>query len=172
MKNLWLILFLSVLLCSCKKLFEDEEFSLAKTSYTGSELRIDGYYYLYDSSYNKYSISFYYENGVTLSEIWLDSLEAFDTQIEEYMKFLINIKTAWGLFVVNGDEIQQEFLEEVGYLHRIAYTYYGEIINDTTLHFYLRKESSAEVSEEIDATCHFVQFKPKPDSTNSFIEPI
>ena len=36
---------LAVVFSSCKKLFEDEELSMERVDYTGTELRTDGYYY-------------------------------------------------------------------------------------------------------------------------------
>ena len=65
---------LAVVFSSCKKLFEDEELSMERVDYTGTELRTDGYYYYRyqyydsreDSLYDKFIPWILYRNGVSL----------------------------------------------------------------------------------------------------------
>ena len=53
---------LAVVFSSCKKMFEDEELSMKRTDYTGTELRTDGYYF-YKNADNFHPL-FIFNNGV------------------------------------------------------------------------------------------------------------
>lgn len=161
-------LFASLFLWGCSEFFEDDSFSLRKTPYTGEEIRIDGYYWHYMSSGGWYRIIIPYSNGIVINLIAVDSLAELENKIISNT-FKANFKQNWGLFVVDSSEIKIENIVGVGGLHKIAYTYYGTILNDSTLHFYRRKESYASVAEATDDTFHLKEFSPKPDSINSFI---
>ncbi|MDR1119867.1 MAG: hypothetical protein LBM08_03005 [Dysgonamonadaceae bacterium] len=165
MKTMGIILCFSILLSNCNKLFKDEELSLQRVSYIGEELRVDGYYYFHWASYdspfdNNTSVKFFYRNGLVLSAhsyggIDLDNVEK--EMVDLYDKIRKD-KIGWGVFIVNGDEIQcEQWTSSVGGGLPI-YKWSGKIENDTTF----RHSDSNE-------TWHFKKFTLKPDSTNNFI---
>lgn len=172
------IVVLAVLLSltsSCKKdIMKDDALSIQRTSYTGDELRIDGYYYQeVDNSF--FSIYFFYRNGVLLSAGGVFSNE---NAIEEYIKkeFLRNEgyrknKTFWGIFNIEGDTIKFErwYPSEPPLK---AYVREGEILNDTTFviteSYHLVDGHRADLTQR-NEVYHFKEFTPKPDSVNLFV---
>ena len=174
---------LAVVFSSCKKMFEDEELSMERTNYTGTELRTDGYYYyrnryvFYDGEQlDQVKTRILYRNGVAISTNIFDYLEM--GRVEDNFKngnfynLMKNSKCEWKVYKISNGEIEFEGWTcdcVVGYKHS-TYREYGEIINDTT--FRLIKECcNGKVTEySADVIYHFKQFSPKPDSTNSFIK--
>lgn len=158
---------IAVSFSSCKKLFEDEELSLQRTDYIGTELRTDGYYYWryqYEHDgfqYDRVEPRFLYRNGVFIFVNRLD-FSKLEQQEEDFRKgtFYENIKNEkvqWGIFQISGSSIVFEGWDYSGGPFLTSYKENGEIINDTT--FRIKK-----------AIFHFKQFSPKPDSTNRFIK--
>ena len=157
-----------ILMYSCDKLLEDEPFSLKKGDYNGYEIKTAGYFYKYMNEIDSYSIIVFYRNGIVYNQFSVDSLEAFENQIQSG-NYTSDYKWSWGLFTVDPTGLRVENLLGMGGLHFIAYTDYGNIINDSTIHFYKHKESWSDVSEAIDDTFHFKVFSPKPDSINNYL---
>jgi len=54
---------------ACKKILKDDELSLRRREFNGSELRLDGYYFFKypaeDGAY-RYDVYFFYQNGIVL----------------------------------------------------------------------------------------------------------
>lgn len=149
----------------------DEEFFNTKTHYRGSEIKTNGYYYSEDYD-NFTAVLILFRDGVAIQGIGVDSLIDFENRVISG-KFNENISVSieyWGLYIINSSEIILEAIESVGWTHRISFLYYGEILNDTTIHFYAKKETYSDAEKMIfDETYHYKKFSPKPDSTNSFI---
>jgi hypothetical protein len=157
----------SGLLCCCKVA---EELILNRMDYTGSNLKIDGYYYHeYESGYIAH---FFYRNGViytTNAMLNIDNLEDLDIQI---INRLVKGKTAqfhwfWGTYKIEGDIIRiNHWLPGTGGAYpaklvkgkitdsvSLELNWGGDIINNKELNYW-----------------KFREFSPKPDSTNRFIK--
>jgi hypothetical protein len=155
---------------SCTKgIFSDDKFVTNKTEYTGTQLRIDGYYQSKSEVEDYYYLYVFYRNGIVL----LPGVS--NTPSPYIMKFVDNfnheIKTFWGLFIIGNGEITIEYYKSKMVEGLPAYIRTGEILNDTT--FVLKEEKRSKDGSElksIDETYHFRKFNPKPDSTNSFLK--
>jgi hypothetical protein len=155
----------------CDKFFPDEKLSLAKTPYTGNELRTDGYYY--DNNDNLISIYFLYRDGIILyafshKAIGLDEIEKEMIENNMYNDYDAD-KSRWGLFVMNGKTIQMErWTPSTGFSLPVTRGK-GYIENDTTYHIMEKYYSDTKKYYKGDWVYHFKQFHLKPDSTNKFI---
>ena len=179
MKNIGYILFFSILLIGCSQLFPDEKFTIQRTDYNGSEIRTDGYYYEYATSYdsslpNRTICFFLFRNGVSVSMGSFETvdLETADKEIVERYKWLNNYKSGWGVFAINGNKyVEESWSTSVGGGLPVGRTI-GIIENDTTI--LITKHINVKERKEFpqDYRCHFRQFSPKPDSTaaNKWIE--
>lgn len=161
--------------CCSKSLFVCEELTLPKQSYNGSELRIDGYYYLkYYPSENEiyYSTYFLFQNGIILyggavKETELSRLEN-DFISYEWINTVRKHRDFWGVFNIKDDKI----LFERWYPNSpqpVPYIREGKILNDTTFHITVLYRPDGSERSELNDIYHFKQFSPKPDSTNNFI---
>ena len=164
-------------LSSCYEIFmgKDDTLTMSRTSYTGNQLKIDGYYYLKDSaSYKRVSLAtFFYNNGV-LEDIGgaSESLEKYDAYISSIVgKFKGEKKGNVGVFIIQDKNINFEKLELTQPIK--AYTYTGTIINDTTFHitesYRLLRGKKTELTSE-NLTYYYHKFSPKPDSTNLYVK--
>ena len=170
---LFIIVFFSI--SSCKKWFKDEELTLPKQPYAGSELRTDGYYYYtMDGEYFR-TITFFYKNGVVFRPpSGFHSLQEVDEYVINELvgenRFHDN-QLSWELFNIENDRILFNYW--VSPRPYQCYFLKGTILNDTTFveQRYYRMEDG-EVTDEgnLNETFHFRQFSPKPDSTNIFIQ--
>jgi len=179
MKKLILFCFLLFLsYFSCQKLITYKEFVLAKTPYTGNELRIDGYYYRYyecSKGSNCIDVRCFYRNGILL-DMGGAALSLKET--DEYIRSrFIEGSThpnyeysKWGLFIVDGQIIKFEQYYATDDITKWTYIREGKILNDTTFHITVSYRSNGSERRDIDEFYHFRQFSPKPDSTNNFIK--
>ncbi len=168
-----IILIVVLFTFSCKDWFEDENFSLTREEYYGDEIRIDGYYYnYYTQGSDLASITIFYRNGIVIDGIGGRSLIEFENSFSngKFYQGVSKMKDVWGIYQVENNRIMIETIVAMGGVNRIAYTDYGEILNDTTIYFYKHKESYKNIFENMNDTLHFKQFSPKPDSTNVFIK--
>ena len=153
--------------------FSDPKFSIQRTDYIGNEIRTDGYYYYFVQGTDRIVIHFFYKNGITL---WVGTYANSNiTEIEKEMVSLYSMrrkmKSAWGLFLVNGSKIQYERIaEDPSSLAAAIDRRSGYIINDTTIYFTENHYSDRNETKQINQTWHFKQFDNKPDSTNRFIK--
>jgi hypothetical protein len=180
MKEMKIILIIMAVMFSSnscdKEVFSDDELTLNKMSYTGNQLRIDGYYYLFDSQSNTITATyFFYEDGTALHgggwpyENQFEGLES-NFSAENWQEKIKENKLKWGVFQIEGDEISFERWYPSSGGPTPAYIRSGEILNDTT--FVITKSVRPKTGEEkeLNEVYHFRAFSPKPDSTNSFIE--
>ena len=155
---------LVLVLSSCEKVFQDE-FSIQRTDYTGTELRIDGYYYseTFEPPYTNYCMakSFFYRNGVKLGACSYDTTAM---SVDEYFATLKKNKLNWYVFKIEGNTITIEGWDNLTQ----TFKEYGEILNDTT--FRINRIERSGRTDKSNSIFHFKQFAPKPDSTNSFIK--
>jgi hypothetical protein len=179
MKTLLLVLFLSLVMPSCKKidLFQDDELTLSRQDYTGNQLRIDGYYYFeyINSSIDYVSILFLYKNGIILSggASLLSELPDLEESYRNgtFYNHIKNIKFGWGVHQIEGSKIkfEQWYPSEKPYK---TYVSEGAILNDTTFQITQSYRNQDGKRTEVDSKSeiyHFREFSPKPDSTNNFI---
>ena len=172
MKNIGYILFSLVLLIGCNKIFSDETFTFQRTDYNGNEIRTDGYYYKYSTSYdssipNRTICFFLFRNGTSVSMGSFESvdLDIVDKEIVERYKWLDKYKSGWGVFEISREQyVEERWSTSTGGglpVGRVV----GIIENDTTIR--ITKHINVKERKEFpqDYRCHFRQFSPKPDST-------
>jgi len=178
MKRYLIIIFVFMVLVSCEKWpWQPDKLHLEKSDYNGNELRIDGYYYLrYGRDLNYVSIFFLYQNGIILYGGSFLSDKLPDKE-KEYLSVnwyegIKDYTHRWGLYNIEGNRIKYERWVPMEGTDR-AYTFEGEILNDTTFvitesyRIKRGKEKEWEIENEV---YHFKQFSPKPDSTNNFVK--
>ena len=173
---LFFIMIIIFFIGNCKKdtiLGHDDTLSMNRTSYTGTQLKINGYYYQLQGGVY-YTLYCFYRNGVLVylgggyNQSQLGELEN-NIQNGSYYNTLKNYKDNWGVFIIQNSNIKFEKWEpgSGGPLH--SYIREGTILNDTTFHITKSMRSNgSEVTSEND-TYHFKKFSPKPDSTNKFV---
>ncbi|HOD25842.1 MAG: hypothetical protein ACOX59_08235 [Bacteroidales bacterium] len=180
MKTLFLLCFLILLNSSCCLLEcteEDDPLYLKRMEYSGSDIKLNGYYYNYYSSNDTVVICeghFFYNNGIILNVGGLrNSFDEYDNYILDVMnyKYYKNQKACWGVFIIEDDKILLERWQPFNPFR--AYIKQGEILNDTTfqltkIYRMVNEEKTDEI--EINEIFHFREFSPKPDSTNVFIK--
>ena len=177
------LLFFVLCLCSCKKIFQDEEFSLKCVPYTCSKLRIDGYYYqkrhgIEDDNRKFIEYYIFYSNGVSTkgsreTENISDVENSIATRSDN--KYLPNNLYVWGPFSIHENKMRMQYYEISDYLSKRVLELSCTILNDTT--FSLDKIHLVGTGKDVTnnytfitiGEYHFKQFSPKPDSTNNFI---
>jgi len=168
---------LSIIVCllmliSCSDLlFPDENLTIKRSDYTGNELRIDGYYHLFNEKNNITVVYYFYRNGVILLG---GSFSGND--LNEIEKKLVNTqaksKTNWGVFLIENNTIKYEKWIGSSSSTPKAYLFSskGYILNDTTIHLIEEYYSERKETRAINEIWRFKQFNNKPDSTNVYIK--
>ena len=167
-----LISSLSVFMSCCSKIFPDEKLSMQRKDYNGNELRIDGYYYCYFEKTDITVIYFLFRNGIIrhaggYSRYFEDNRE--QEMVSYYSKS--TSKTDWGVYVINGNQIQYEkWIEAPSGVRAAINRRSGYIENDTTFHITESYNSGTGETKQINEIWRFKQFNNKPDSTNVYIK--
>lgn len=164
---------------SCKKMFEDEELSIKRTDYTGTELRMDGYYYYRyqyyreDILYDKFTPWILYRNGVSLYGGVYDysEMEEVEKSFEDgsFYDKRKDDKTLWEVFQISDSVIEFEGWDYGGAFYLTTVKDYAKIVNDTTFCMCSERVKYGE-DVKLGNDFHFKQLKHKPDSTNNFIK--
>jgi hypothetical protein len=174
-KKIYLLIGIIVLLTGCSRKLQD--LIMKKTPYTGNELRIDGYYYSsprYDQYTNETSINVavFYKDGFCIYTNGrppnLDTLGYIENDILLNTAFIAKLKNApgnIGVFQIMNPNIVIEAWGD----RTATGSYYGEIINDTTFIINKAVNNGTGKSRSENLTYRFVQFSPKPDSTNNYV---
>jgi len=172
MKNIYtkpLLLFLLILSSCC---YEDDLLRNTREDYLGDNLRIDGFYY-YSFQGKIHDVLFLYRNGVYF-KVNGDGKERTKPEevqtllVNDHLKWLINDKDFWGIFIIKGNDIS---LETWSITHGTHYSviHTGAILNDTT--FTITKSDYTDSGiTDTNRTYYFFPYSPKPDSTNTFIK--
>lgn len=159
---------------SCKKLITWDEFQLQKTSYEGTQLRIDGYFYQKDINGEFCRLECYYRNGVLMHMggrfTSFKEMDDYVNDVFNIKKVQTNDKECWGLFVINNQNIKTERYYPTDKFHKPAYIREGKVLNDTTFHIITSYRSNTSERSEFDETYYLRKYSPKPDSTNNFIK--
>lgn len=141
-------------LIGCKDIFQDEKYTLIRTSYLGNQLRINGYYYTYinetDSINGKYlDVLFLYKNGVAILGGGGKKEEMEEMfRKEEFYNYIKNVPAAWGIFKIENDSIIIERPKSYGWFNSYMFTLIGSIQNDSTIHI-IKDVSSTNTSVNI-----------------------
>ncbi len=153
----------------------DDILSLEKMTYSGSELRTDGYYYNeYITGY--FTVYFFYMDGTVLygSSFPIDELSLQETKYSngDHFNYAKTLKYYWGIFNVEGNDLLFErWYPSLQPLK--AFIRSGIILNDTTFkitEYYRMQDGEKTNIESRNEFYHFKAFSPKPDSTNMFIK--
>ena len=168
---LTILLLILLLLGACSRICggNDEPLSIQRTDFTGTNLRIDGYFY---NQFNDTHISvlFLYRNGIVFRANVLKGEQEQRFLSEEWLTPVRNHKGAWGVFLVDGGIIKIESRANAWCRPFQSFIREGVILNDTT--FRITKSYNSFGTPDVrsmDRTYHFRAFSPKPDSTNVFI---
>ena len=175
MKTKHILFFTFLFLFSCKFQFTDDELHLPRRDYYGTELKVNGcYYILYENTMTW--VYFLFNNGTILywgCEYSIDDTIEFNKDLmdKNYISYLQEDKVSWGIYIIENDSIKFErwYPREPP---SPAYVRSGIILNDTT---FLITEGYRLVRGEKteyrikDETYHFKKISPKPDSTNRFV---
>ncbi|MCL2682655.1 MAG: hypothetical protein FWE63_04105 [Bacteroidales bacterium] len=163
------VLLIFAVFCTCCA----DKLRLAKTPFTGNQLRIDGYYYHQYTGADgvEYmSVLFLYENGIlhyggAFPKNKLSEIEQ-NYSTEEWINIVRKLKYYWGVFLVTGNTIKYKrwYPSEPPLRASIRE---GVILNDTT--FRITKVYDSDLRRE-DRLYRFKAFSPKPDSTNNFVK--
>ncbi|MDD5571911.1 MAG: hypothetical protein PHD97_12245 [Bacteroidales bacterium] len=153
---------------------KDDKLAFYQSSYTGNQLRIDGFYYQQcDKDYC--TIYCFYRNGVLLylgNYFTPDELTNLKSTIIDgsFYNSVKDKKDNWGSFKITNSNIEFQKWESATKKHYTAYDYSGDIINDTTFTItrYMRVNKTGMT--KVEQTYVFMKFSPKPDSTNSFVK--
>lgn len=190
MKYVYVILIITTLSCAGY-----EPLTQARKSFTGNNLRLDGYYYCIGKEFSNgfnpdYADAFFLNrNGIFLNvaygsidsnlenEIILKDLDESVKKRAEIISLNADKRPDWGIFFTEHSAIIIENWEHSAgggaYPTKILS---GIVVNDTTIHFdkiigaYPNNKGSKKKIKSIDETYHFREFSPKPDSTNVFIK--
>jgi hypothetical protein len=173
------LIFILVLLSGCERasICKDDDLNLRRIDYSVSQLRTDGYFFGAanpTSSVPFANIYYLYRNGVffTTEADDLDRAVVGTIEVDIANKFGQQIKSAWGIFQVNGNVIEIErWRSRANGCEGTIYEK-GEIVNDSTFLITLREyrdKGKAAKSETPNSVFYFRPLIQKPDSTNNFI---
>lgn len=156
---------LALLVAACDSLLSYDELTLSREPYTGTELRLDGYYAFSGPTDDgeRFAALFLYRDGVVRyggSSVGRDVLES---KFEEYG----DRRYDWGVFLVDGDRIQTERWYPGDGSYTPAIIQSGRILNDTT--FTITPAQSDGEATPRDLVYRFRRFAPKPASANAFV---
>jgi hypothetical protein len=155
-----------LLIVSCK----DDKIEIVKETYSGTDLRLDGYYF--NVVGDGRDILIFYRNGVMLSSINFSkdlTFEGIEKELtsDKFIVLLKKDKIFWSNFRISNKAIKYETWEPTlskDYL----FTNSGIIMNDTT--FVMSKLITSKNKELIrNDTFRFKYLFEKPDSTNRFL---
>ena len=173
-----ILLLLTFILTNCRKdkgLFENDNLTLLRSNYLGTQLRVDGYYYT-EANGDVFSSSFFYRNGVLLySGGAKDSIEAMDSYIKKEFVDEQGFKESsffWGILLIENTSVKFELFYPSSGGPINAYVSQGVILSDTTFLIqgsYRNQDGKVTDFREENRMFYFRQFSPKPDSTNSFV---
>lgn len=166
-----LVLLGLTLLSACKKHWEDDKLNISRESYTGNQLRIDGYYLTGNAILGIY---IFYENGTLLvgDSFNVDNLAAKEAEMQsdEWQAHVKKYKYRWGAFTVRGNEITYERWVPPSGGGFPTFTWKGTITSDTEFVMTSLRDNRKGKTEAINEVYRFVEFEPKPDSTNPFVK--
>lgn len=170
-------IWVAVTSASCQKRYD---LGIPRIPYTGNELKINGYYYSFDTLGRNTStprididIILFYRNGIVMKH----SVEADGTDtlqlIEGHLhsmptEWMLKTSSGFGTFVILNNTLQLSYWGKAWDYD--SFRYDALILNDSTFitkGFFINNQSRTDWNGQI---YHFKQYSPKPDSTCVFIE--
>ena len=155
----------------------DDNLTFNKTSYTGTELKTNGFFYEIGKFGDFSSATFFYDNGIMNDiEGSSSSLNAFEVYINEVSdnNWSINNKTGWGIFKIESNVLyyQRWYPKPYCGLFKV-FTHECEIVNDST--YILKKQyriANGQLTELTfpNVTYKLVKFQNKPSPINPYIQ--
>lgn len=177
-RKIVLTILILLILIGCKDIFQDEKYTLIRTSYLDNQLRINGYYYVSvnetDSINGQYfNVIFLYKNGIAIFAGG-GKREEMEEMIKkkEFYNYIEKVPSAWGIFNIENDSIKIERPKSYGWFDSYMFTLIGSIQDDSTIYIVKDVSSTGNGGKPriINQIYHFREFTPKPDSTNVFIK--
>jgi hypothetical protein len=162
--------------CSKDKIWKDDDLSIQRADYNGTELKTNGYYFNKWGDPEINSIYFFYSNGVLLKggSPYVNDISQREQDFKNgvYYEFAKKTKYLWGVFIIDSNVVKFEkwYPSEPPYW---SYVNEGLILNDTTFVIkskYRMKDGKKTEYSELDEVYYFKPFPNKPDSTNSFVK--
>ena len=164
-----------LLLSSCSRRLYP--INIAQEEYSGSELRLDGYYrseLILGETGDRVAVTVFYQDGTCIYILTSTSLTKHD--IEERLlrntamiERLQSTPTSIGVYQIERDDLVFETWS-AGSVAITTFTTSCNIVNDTT--FVLNNETNNWLNQPTslsDITFHFIAFPSKPDSTSIFL---
>jgi hypothetical protein len=154
---------------------EDDKLSLSKQSFSGNQLKINGYYIEDKLLSNEFTtLKFYFNNGIILGFTGYNNETNRSGNINvNRINSSLKSKAAWGTFKIIGNIIEAEQWEpSASGCFKIIYEK-GEIKSDTTFvitHREYRDNNKVVKVENPNSTFYFRPLLQKPDSVNNFIK--
>lgn len=152
------LLFLIVIFFSCKKRNGcDEELTIKREPYLGTEIRTDGYYHRATSD-KTYKVAIMYRDGLLIYANFggVSDLQSLDKALQ--ITTIKNPKWGWGLFQPKADSIKMQYW---------FFSTCGDLVN--TVSGLITSDSTFVIASTQD-TMRFRFLNPKPDSTNNYIK--
>ena len=165
-------------LSSCRRLglCKDQTLPVAKQPYSGTKLRLGGFYYgdpgTDYTGITRYNVIVPYANGVVsfLGATKFNDLESYVLSLADGVA-LRRSKSSWGAFQIQDTAISIGGWNPTpcGY-SSVLYT--GRILNDTTFVLIKAETRSGNTQGNIETsdTYNFRQYATKPDSTNDYVK--
>ena len=174
-KTTILVILLLPFIIGCGKLCKDMNLSFERRDYTGTELRVNGYYYS-DSRPNGNSYLIYlYRNGVYYNAKSILTEDAKNGKIPESIieNPISNSRASSGAFRIIGSGIEIEgWQPTLSCSKTMSQT--GDILNDSTFRVtrieYMRKNGKVDRVDTTSTIYHFHAADRKPDSTTNFVK--
>ena len=169
-KKICLSISLVLLLIGCDT--KRRYLTMNKAPYNGDELRIDGYYYSNPRYENgPIRVAVFYPDGfcffIGVEPKGTDTLSYIENEIllnDSYISKLKREPDHIGVFEVAYPDIVIEAWETKS----IIFRWHGEIVDETTFLIKEAKSNRTNKVEQQNLTFRFVEFSPKPNSSNDF----
>jgi len=164
-------IFFILVIFSCGK---DAMLQLARTDYSGNDLKLDGYFLGNGNDDGVTNAYFFYRNGVILygggfpNDMNIEEVEE-TWRSDSFDQLIKDQKTGWGVFSISNTDIQFETWEAGNGRLKTAVRS-GEILNDQTFVITRLLNNYTNNTVALKDTFRFQSFSPKPDSTNLFIQ--
>ncbi|MEJ1242218.1 hypothetical protein WBG78_28980 [Chryseolinea sp. T2] len=166
------LVLLTFIFCACTSF---EHLTLERSNLAPGTLRLNGYYY--ERSNGRFNAFFLSSNGVFRGfSSGVDTLDmkGLDKQVGGAFPKEFDVRYAWGVFQVNGNEIEIErWLPGTGLLYTTQLLK-GRVLNDSTIHIFLRIGDDSSINNkpqyEVNEIYRFRSLSLKPDSVSIFTE--
>lgn len=156
-------------------LCKDDELSIPRENYSGSQLKVAGYYFGEPYSDNKVRIYYLYRNGVffNLNPEPIENAKNGTIRVNIQNSNAKEVKWTWGTFKISGNTIEIERWKANSNGCETTIYEKGEIKNDSTFEIKQREYRDNGKVEKLENPNSIFYFRPlsqKPDSTNKYVQ--